>query len=138
MGGKRKLAFVETLDHDYVGIDPANNAVGSDVYGNLIYEGNVVYGVTIRSENSGTATGNVLSNDTAPAGLKMSIAAGTQTTAHGSVVENADGTFTLPLGSTVHSNSPNKPDTFLFLWIQNVKLYYIFHKIPLSPTFCHK
>ena len=42
---------------------PANNATGTDVNGNVIYEGNGVYGVTIQSENGGTATGNVLSND---------------------------------------------------------------------------
>ena len=52
-----------TLDHDYIGLDPANNASGSDANGNSIYEGNIVYGVTIRSENFGTSTGNVLSND---------------------------------------------------------------------------
>ena len=51
------------LDHDYVGIDPANNATGTDANGNIIYEGNGVYGVTIQSENGGTATGNVLSSD---------------------------------------------------------------------------
>lgn len=51
------------LDHDYVGINPANNATGTDANGNVIYEGNGVYGVTIQSENAGTATGNVLSSD---------------------------------------------------------------------------
>jgi hypothetical protein len=51
------------LDHDYVGIDTANNATGTDIYGNVIYEGNGVYGVTIRSESGGTATGDVLSSD---------------------------------------------------------------------------
>ena len=51
------------LNQDYVGINPANNATGDDVNGNAIYEGNGVYGVTIQSENGGTATGNVLSND---------------------------------------------------------------------------
>ena len=51
------------LDHDYVGINPNNNATGTDANGNVIYEGNGVYGVTIRSENGGTATSNVLSND---------------------------------------------------------------------------
>jgi titin len=52
-----------TLDHDYFGLDPNNNALGTDVNLNDIYEGNGVYGVTIQSENLGTATGNVLSND---------------------------------------------------------------------------
>ena len=51
------------LDHDYVGIDTANNATGIDVFGNVIYEGNGVYGVTIQSENGGAATGDVLSSD---------------------------------------------------------------------------
>ena len=51
------------LDHDYVGIDTANNATGIDANGNVIYEGNGVYGVTIQSENGGTATGDVLSSD---------------------------------------------------------------------------
>ena len=38
-------------------------------------------------------TGNVLANDTGPAGLTLSATPQTQTTAHGSVTVNADGTF---------------------------------------------
>ncbi len=52
-----------TLDHDYIGIDTANNATGQDLNGNTIYEGNGAYGVTIQSTSSSTATGNLLSND---------------------------------------------------------------------------
>ena len=42
---------------------PNANATGPDVNGNTIYEGNGTYGVTIQSENGGTSTGDVLSND---------------------------------------------------------------------------
>ena len=52
-----------TLDHDWIGIDTGANATGNDVNGNTIYEGNGTYGVTTQSENGGTATGDVLSND---------------------------------------------------------------------------
>lgn len=42
-----------------------------------------------------TVTGNVIKNDTDPNGLSLSVVAATVTTAHGgTVVENADGTFT--------------------------------------------
>ena len=51
------------LTDDYVGLDTNANATGPDVNGNTIYEGNGVYGVTIQSENGGSATGNLLSND---------------------------------------------------------------------------
>jgi Ca2+-binding RTX toxin-like protein len=40
-----------------------------------------------------TVTGNVMTNDTDPNGLVLSVTAATMTTAHGSVVQNADGTF---------------------------------------------
>ena len=39
-------------------------------------------------------TGNVLTNDSDPNGLALSVTAATLTTAHGTVVENANGTFT--------------------------------------------
>ncbi len=52
-----------TLSGDYIGLDTANNASGQDTYLNQIYEGNGVYGVTIQSENGGSATGNLLTND---------------------------------------------------------------------------
>ena len=69
------------LNQDYVGIDPANNAMGIDVNGNIIYEGNGVYGVTIQSENGGTATGDVLSSDVVSANSYNGIIlSGTSTT----------------------------------------------------------
>ncbi len=52
-----------TLTGDYIGIDPNNNATGQDANGNIVYEGNGVYGLTIQSENGGSSTGNLLSND---------------------------------------------------------------------------
>ena len=52
-----------TLSNDWVGIDPNANATGPDANGNTIYEGNGTYGVTIQSENGGTSSGDLLSND---------------------------------------------------------------------------
>ncbi len=69
------------LDHDYVGLDPNANASGSDAYGNPIYEGNGVYGVTINSDIYGSSTGDVLSNDIVSANLYNGIIlSGTSTT----------------------------------------------------------
>ncbi len=78
------------LDHDYVGIDTANNATGGDVNGNVIYEGNGVYGVTIRSENGGAATGDVLSSDIVSAnsynGIILSGTATTKNVVSGTII----------------------------------------------------
>ncbi len=52
-----------TLSNDWVGIDPNANATGPDANGNTIYEGNGTYGVTIQSENGGSSTGDLLSDD---------------------------------------------------------------------------
>ncbi len=78
------------LDHDYVGIDAANDATGNDVDGNVIYEGNGVYGVTIQSENGGAATGNLLSNDIVSAnsynGIILSGTATTKNVISGTII----------------------------------------------------
>ena len=52
-----------TLSSDWIGINPNMNASGTDGNQNPVYEGNGVYGVTIRSENGGSSTGNLLTND---------------------------------------------------------------------------
>ena len=49
---------------------------------------------TFAGQQNQPITGNMLTNDTDPNGLALSVTAATLTTAHGSVVENANGTFT--------------------------------------------
>src|SRR5262249_48318726 len=52
-----------TLSNDWVGLDTNANASGPDANGNAFYAGNGVYGVTINSDQYGSSTGNILSND---------------------------------------------------------------------------
>jgi hypothetical protein len=67
-GFRTKPAPTERQEtHDYIGINPNNNATAQDANGNTIYQGIGVSDMTIRSENLGTASGNVLSNDIASA-----------------------------------------------------------------------
>jgi hypothetical protein len=79
-----------TLTGDYIGINPNNNASGTDANLNQIYEGNVIYGVTIQSENGGSATGNVLSNDIVSAnvynGIILSGLATTKNVVQGTII----------------------------------------------------
>ena len=78
------------LDHDYVGLNPSANAIGQDVNGNAIYEGNGTYGVTINSDVYGSSTGDVLSSDVVSAnsynGIILSGASTTKNVVSGTII----------------------------------------------------
>ncbi len=78
------------LDHDYVGLNPNANATGQDVNGNVIYEGNGTYGVTINSDIYGSSTGDVVSNDVVSAnsynGIILSGASTTKNVVSGTII----------------------------------------------------
>jgi hypothetical protein len=78
------------LDHDYVGLNPSANATGQDVSGNVIYEGNGTYGVTINSDVYGSSTGDVLSSDVVSAnsfnGIILSGASTTKNVVSGTII----------------------------------------------------
>ena len=78
------------LDHDYVGLDTNANATGPDVNGNVIYEGNGTYGVTINSDVFGSSTGDILSSDVVSAnsynGIILSGASTTKNVVSGTII----------------------------------------------------
>jgi hypothetical protein len=93
------------LDHDYVGLDPSASATGQDVNGNVIYEGNGTYGVTINSDVYGSSTGDVLSSDVVSAnsynGIILSGASTTKNVVSGTII-GSDNT-----GAAVVDNAGN-------------------------------
>ena len=77
----------------FYGLDMSHTA--GQGLGGLIQNAPIANADTFTGKENQTITGNVLTNDTGPAGDALSIAAATITTAHGGiVVQNANGSFT--------------------------------------------